>query len=189
MSTLHCLLKTVAIIGKYVEFIYCGCFCGKTRPKYDERGIERKFIRNHQCKGIPQTKEFIKKRSEALKGHIVSEETRRKISEARKGIPNLRQTNEKHHAWKGDGVGYRGLHLWMNRHLPKPEERLCMLCHKNPIKEVANITGIYNREFKNWAWFCRSCHKEWDNSLVRMWIKRKTQKKDNQSSLLDYYDG
>lgn len=36
--------------SKFVEFIYCGCNCGKTRPRYDSRGIERKFIRFHNLK-------------------------------------------------------------------------------------------------------------------------------------------
>jgi hypothetical protein len=31
-----------------VEFIYCECGCGFTRPKYDIRGRERKFIYRHE---------------------------------------------------------------------------------------------------------------------------------------------
>jgi hypothetical protein len=39
--------KTV-IIGEHVEFIYCGCGCQNTRPKYDKKGRERKLINGHR---------------------------------------------------------------------------------------------------------------------------------------------
>jgi hypothetical protein len=33
-----------------VEFIYCGCGCGFTRSKYDNKGIKRNFIDHHHTK-------------------------------------------------------------------------------------------------------------------------------------------
>lgn len=40
-----------------VEFIYCGCGCGKTRSKYDSRNEEKKYVNGHQNKGkkLPYT--------------------------------------------------------------------------------------------------------------------------------------
>lgn len=72
---------------------------------------------------------------------------------------------EKHHNWKGDDVGIVGLHLWIRRNFPKPEK--CHLCRNVEPQELACITSIYNRELKNWAWFCIRCHRKWDNLIER----------------------
>ena len=82
-------------------------------------------------------------------------------------------SGENHYGWKGDDVSYKGLHKWVRLYLPKPEDGLCELCHENPIKDSSNITGIYNREFKNWAWFCHRCNIVYDNVGARAWITRK----------------
>src|SRR5215212_2335191 len=105
----------------YTELILCECGCGFTLAKYDKYGIERKFINGH-----------------ANRGKIKSEETKKKMSEARKGIKplpksyqklielNKLKTGENNHMWKGDDVKYKGLHHWIRKYLPKPEDRLCV---------------------------------------------------------------
>lgn len=35
----------------FVEFIYCHCGCGKTKPKYDKYGRIRRYINGHGNKG------------------------------------------------------------------------------------------------------------------------------------------
>lgn len=55
--------------------------------------------------------------------------------------------------------------------IPPPE--LCQICNQKLPLDLANITGVYNRDFKNWAYFCRKCHLVFDNIHNRMWIKRK----------------
>lgn len=42
----------VNIIGESVEFIYCGCKCGFTRPKYNKDGSEGRFIQGHNLNMI-----------------------------------------------------------------------------------------------------------------------------------------
>ncbi|MGD1838327.1 MAG: HNH endonuclease [Nitrososphaeraceae archaeon] len=37
--------------GNYLDFIYCGCNCGFTRSKYNEKGRIMKFISGHQNRG------------------------------------------------------------------------------------------------------------------------------------------
>lgn len=37
-----------------VEFIYCACGCGKTKPRYDKFGVERLFIQGHHTKLNPK---------------------------------------------------------------------------------------------------------------------------------------
>lgn len=58
---------------------------------------------------------------------------------------------------------YNALHSWINRNLPKPE--LCDICNLVPPNDSANITGIYNRDFKNWKYLCRSCHMKSDGRI------------------------
>lgn len=58
--------------------------------------------------------------------------------------------------WKGDEVGYGKLHIWVRLYLPKPDK--CEMCKKAEPHDLANITGVYNREFKNWQYLCRRCH-------------------------------
>ena len=83
------------------------------------------------------------------------------------------EIGEKHHGWKGENVSYYGLHRWIRRNMSKPKDGLCELCHQVQFREAANLAGIYNREFKNWAWFCHKCHMKWDNSGTRANLKNR----------------
>lgn len=179
----------------YVEFIYCVCGCQKTRPKYDKKYRQRYFITGHMNKGKHFTQEwkdriskshkgdknpmfgkvrelnpgfgksFSKehriKLSQAHKDKRLSEEHKKKLSMKLKG----KNSSEKHYLWKGDQVKYNSLHTWIRKYLQRPD--LCQMCNKNEPKEVANITGTYNREFKNWKWYCHKCHKLFDNIIER----------------------
>lgn len=70
--------------------------------------------------------------------------------------------------WKGDSVGNKGLHLWVRRHIGKP--KICEFCtDPNKPVQLANKTGIYNREFSNWLYLCAKCHINYDKA----WLKRK----------------
>jgi len=65
-------------------------------------------------------------------------------------------SGEKHYAWKGDNIGYHALHKWLRKNMPKPEE--CQGCNKKESLELANITGIYTRDFINYKYLCHKCH-------------------------------
>ena len=144
------MLSSTEIIGEYVEFIYCACGCKKTRSKNSKhrKGQDTRFIIGHARKG-------------------------KSNSEGHNQIIRNSQTGKNNSVWKGDDVGYTSLHQWIWRNFPKPEDGLCMLCHQVPFKEAANITGILNREFKNWAWFCHKCHKHYDNIAARAWVTKR----------------
>ena len=63
--------------------------------------------------------------------------------------------------WKGDNVNIRAsLHEWIRYNLPQPE--FCQICQQKPPYDLANITGIYNRDFINWLYLCRGCHMRFD---------------------------
>lgn len=87
-------------------------------------------------------------------GRKHSEETRKKDSLAKSG--------KKNPMWK-DKPSYKTLHAWIRRHLPKPD--LCENCHFIAPYDVACITGIYNRDFENWRWWCRKCHMNIDGRI------------------------
>ena len=66
------------------------------------------------------------------------------------------QWGPNNHQWKGDNIGYHSLHKWLRDNLPKPE--FCELCGKKPAKDIANISGEYNRSFDNYLYICYRCH-------------------------------
>lgn len=74
--------------------------------------------------------------------------TRKKIAIAHIGSKNP--------AWKGNKVGYHALHSWIRYRLKKPT--LCQNCELFPPYDLANISGLYKRDLKDWEWLCRDCH-------------------------------
>lgn len=138
-------MSSRTVNSKYnTEFIPCSCGCKNTLSKYDKYGYERKFIDGHQMIGRHRTNKTKNKLRQIFKERYQGENN-----------PN----------WSGDSVGKVGLHLWVRKHFSKPEK--CMMCDKKPPKDLANITGIYNRDFNNWAYFCRKCHMLFDNIIER----------------------
>ena len=93
-----------------------------------------------------------------------------------KSLRSLSKQGELNPAWKGNDIGYSALHAWIRKHLPQPKDGLCEICHQKKFTLVANITSVYNREFKNWVWSCHSCNFLYDNSAVRGWITRRKKK-------------
>lgn len=75
----------------------------------------------------------------------------------------LNKNMELNPQWKGDNVGNGALHSWIKRHKPKPE--LCENCKKVPPYDLANISGKYLRDTKDYKWMCRKCHMEEDGRL------------------------
>lgn len=69
-----------------------------------------------------------------------------------------------HHFWKGDKVGYRALHYWLNRIMGKPIR--CDHCGKPRTTpksmQWANISGKYHRDPNDYISLCPSCHKKFD---------------------------
>lgn len=117
-------------------------------------------------------------RKRLIKNHVGfsgkshSQETKEKIRKAIKG----ENRNEANGMWKGNMVGYKGLHTWVRRRLVKPS--LCQVCKRNPPYDLANIRGDYKRELMGWQWICRRCHMRLDgriNNLMRGkflgWVK------------------
>lgn len=66
--------------------------------------------------------------------------------------------------WKGDKVGYYGLHLWVKRQLGKPDT--CEFCGRSGLSgrqiHWANRTGQYLRDVNDWLRLCSKCHGQYD---------------------------
>ena len=82
----------------------------------------------------------------------------------------LKRSGEKHFRWKGDNVGYRCLHSWIQRRLGKPMK--CEYCSKKRTTQKsidwANKDHSYKRNLIDWISLCRSCHKRYD--LGKIWL-------------------
>ncbi len=120
----------------------CECGCGKftyISPQNDSRygyinGKPYRFFGRHYCK---------------------TESFKQKISEANIGNNNG--------MWKGDTVGYGGIHDWVKFHIERPKK--CICCGKEKTLEVTNISGKYLRSLNDWEWLCRKCHMEKDGRI------------------------
>ena len=84
-----------------------------------------------------------------------------------KGIQGFQKGNkvqwgDKHWKWKGDKVGYDGIHDWVR--LRKGTPRKCEKCgtEKAKIYDWANIDHKYRRVLEDYIRLCKSCHITFD---------------------------
>jgi hypothetical protein len=63
--------------------------------------------------------------------------------------------------WRGDEVGYHGLHIWVEAH--KPRTGVCNACGATDRRtENANISGEYRRDVEDFIELCIPCHIDLD---------------------------
>lgn len=99
------------------------------------------------------------------KGIPCSDETKKKVSLANKGKTHPDNQGEKNPNWKGDEIGYQGLHSWVHKILGKATK--CEYCGSMEIVDWANKSQEYKRDINDWLELCRKCHFEYDNSRKR----------------------
>jgi hypothetical protein len=97
------------------------------------------------------------------KGKHLSEETKRKISLAKIG----RFCGENHPRWKGDDIGYAGIHDWIEKEKGKPSK--CDICETTEAKkfEWCNKNHKYKRNLSDWFRACTRCHRRHDKILLK----------------------
>lgn len=147
----------------------------------------------------------MKKIMSCIKGSKLSQKTKDKISAALKGkIPkNLALINANkrgsgnpmwgkhtsalqkatvsairgvlHHNWKGDKVGYCGLHDWLRNTEGLADKCENIDCSREGkrVFHWANITGVYERKRKHWAMLCVTCHNRFDKNKIKLNINYK----------------
>ena len=84
----------------------------------------------------------------------------RDCSEYNKG----KNQNEKSWNWKGDAVGYSAVHNWVRKRKEKPDK--CVMCNKKPPRDLANISGKYRRDIRDYIYVCVKCHRLLDRKLL-----------------------
>ena len=99
-----------------------------------------------------RTAEHLKNFSNSVKGKIPWNKSKK--------FPET--TGDKHHLWKGDSIGYSGIHKWIQRTLGNP--KICWECNITTARkyEWANISGEYLRDIKDWKRLCTLCHAKLD---------------------------
>jgi hypothetical protein len=63
--------------------------------------------------------------------------------------------------WKGDAVGYSGIHRWLYINFIKLG--YCAFCEKEGLTEWANISGEYRRDIEDFIELCSTCHGKFDS--------------------------
>lgn len=76
------------------------------------------------------------------------------------GLPD-----EANPSWKGEDVGYHGIHKWVARKLGAPKE--CSHCGSTSKRkyEWASIGHTYERDISKWIRLCTECHRKFDAKL------------------------
>jgi len=87
-------------------------------------------------------------------------------------------TGEKNGMWKGNAVGYQGVHGWVRKRIKKP--KWCVRCKKRPAMDLSNISGKYKRELSDWEYLCRKCHMDEDGRNNQLRLSGKSRKLPNQ---------
>lgn len=127
-----------------------------------ERDKKGKFIKGHKM-----PKSIRKKISRTLIGIKRPEEFKEKIRKFLIGRKRPEISGEKNRKWKGDSVGYRALHIWVNARKGKP--KICELCGKKKTTpksiQWANKSGEYKRDLNDWISLCVKCHREYDKKF------------------------
>jgi hypothetical protein len=98
-----------------------------------------------------------------LKRKPLSESTKKKVSIKLMGNHNGKGNGggiggEKHWNWKGDKVGYRTLHKWVEIHLGKANHCSKDINHKSTRYHWSNISKEYKRILTDWIQLCPSCN-------------------------------
>ncbi len=152
-------------------------FLGKKHSKKSKKKMSEShklFGEDNPFYGKKHTEESKKKMSESLKGRKLSQKTKQKMKIAHTGKKSTNETKEKLRVlnlgdrnpnWKGDDVGYGGVHNWIKNNLVRPKR--CQRCKKVKRLDVANVSGKYKRRLNDWIWLCRRCHLIIDTRMFR----------------------
>lgn len=72
-----------------------------------------------------------------------------------------------HWSWKGDSVGYFGVHDWIEKKQGKARDKKCSFCGSNKNVVWANISHEYKRDLTDWITLCTKCHFYYDKQNLR----------------------
>ena len=102
-----------------------------------------------------------KKLSETTKEKMRQVNLGKKLSEATKEKLKKANTGEKSGKWKGDNVGYEGVHAWIRKHKGKASLYKCIDCGEQA-KDWSNVDHSYKRNLEDYQPRCIGCHRKYD---------------------------
>lgn len=101
-----------------------------------------------------------------------TEEAKRKMSKAQKGVKHPERCSENHPHWKGNSVSHSGVHGWVRRHKGKAKVcKYCKITDKEKRIEWANIDHKYRRNLDDYIPLCCKCHQKHDRKYNNYKIK------------------
>lgn len=90
-----------------------------------------------------------------------------KISKTLTGKPAPWNKGKNHGQWKGNSVGYRALHRWIERIFGKADTCMNPDCDGTcGTFEWVNLDHKYTRKEEDWEMMCRSCHRQYDIDVL-----------------------
>jgi hypothetical protein len=132
--------------------------------KYDNR-ITKGWPGNN--KGQQVSNEVKQKISKTLTGRKLTKEYSNNIGKA-----NLR---EKSPHWNGDNTGYGPKHMLIYLEFGKASDCWNKECeHISKKYHWANLSGLYSRDFDDWAMLCVKCHSQYDHGLIDLNLKEES---------------
>ena len=126
--------------------------------------VERNYNKGNVCEICD--KRVVNGYKRCRSHRIILSNTRLKYS-----LAQLNRIKEgRHNLWKGNDVGYRALHHWVDRWLGKPD--VCEFCRRSGLNgrqiHWANKSGNYLRELTDWIRLCFQCHFQYDKEKRRI---------------------
>jgi hypothetical protein len=122
--------------------------------QYQKEYYEKYSTAENRRKAVERAQKYYENNRE----HVLEMAKARHSAKPKKG----RVSGESHHNWKGDKVGYFGLHGWVERQLGTPQK--CEVCGSTTARrfEWANLSHEYKRDVNDWKRMCTSCHRKFD---------------------------
>ncbi len=96
-----------------------------------------------------------------LMGHFIGHTKEIKLLLS-KMVKDRGLTESKSYSWKGDNVGYRALHNWVEKHMGKADHCGISDNHRSTRYHWANISREYKRDLLDWIALCPKCHFHFD---------------------------
>lgn len=159
--------------GQFIKGVYVGFGFKKMHVPWnkDKKGIHLSSASEFKKGMTPWNKDtrgLIKPNSGSItKGEHRGLKTEIKIGQFKE---------ERHPKWKGDKVGYDGLHSWIQRNYGKAKkcenrekQFLPFACNRKSINfDWANKSLEYRRNMNDWVELCHSCHLKADKNKITL---------------------
>lgn len=161
-------------INKHICLIQLSCrYCHNTyevhpyrlgKSKYCSRSCTNKDMQGKIVPHLLKLRPLMKGANHPLFGKKLPDWWRKKISDNHADL-----SGDKSPTWKGDDVGYYGVHDWIYKEKGSPKK--CELCKTTTANKYhwANRDHKYRRDINDWLRLCVPCHKKHDGHCGARW--------------------